>query len=506
VGRVGPFFFYPEKNKQKLEVMKSYNLSGTFKNRNLTAEAYSNLYHHTVENQIRTSKENYAARPYLEDIWKYSKIDENGNTVTDYVQLIQENENMLKELRTEYKNSTENVIDAAMASDKTVGIATFLKKVYNEKTGDVISAEQYAQKEKERFLQSNASVMTDPFLKVTDPQEYNNRVNTFNLQSENIYKKALEDYKDMNPQYELKKLYSKNYTPTGKLDGSGDEMALNGVRYNHVSSKNKNSEGFKMNDDFLTNANTTAMYTTTKDKENKLTENVLFSFGSPAINKKELNTSIEYQKKAREFSERLQNDLNDEHKKENGIVATTTYQSIALSDENKEALHFEFTNPKYIQEMVGTEKNKGKYWEYKDLITNEGFTIYMDRNVSNNEYNRKSKVSVAQKVINRRGNINVDFYPDVFKDVKIIDNRNGTYSLNGEFVVDYDENGNELTDHAKEVFQSDFTDVSKTLDRLREYAADRSPRLRQRYNEIVHSVKRNNGEFNQLDLLKWRKQ
>ena len=127
-----------------------------------------------------------------------------------------------------------------------------------------------------------------------------------------------------------------------------------------------------------------------------------------------------------------------------------TYTNIAGSDSGYAGMNIKVTNPAFFNMFKGVKDSRGPLFENKEKIMSDGITIYLPK-AEASQYNffvQNSKRNNVQKLLDWQGYIDLDQYgynPYV-KDMKIVKNADGTYSVDGAYRVGVTPEGKEEFD------------------------------------------------------------
>ena len=151
----------------------------------------------------------------------------------------------------------------------------------------------------------------------------------------------------------------------------------------------------------------------------------------------------------------LYNDMILMKKGSNRPFLTVTYSDIAASDGNKVGLNIQ-VNEGYRKKYQGSKNQPG----VMGSLGAEGFTVYLDKNATQNLFTEGTKETHLEKTMKWSGQVTMDMYPDYAKDFKIeSDPDNGNYKASGMMMTGLDEQGYPIWDYF-ENYHSFGTDVN----------------------------------------------
>lgn len=127
-----------------------------------------------------------------------------------------------------------------------------------------------------------------------------------------------------------------------------------------------------------------------------------------------------------------------------------TFSNIAGSDSGYAGMNIKVTNPAFFDKFKGTKDNRGPLFENKEKIMSDGITMYLPK-AEADQYNffvQNSKRNNVHKLLDWQGFIDLDQYGNnpYVKDMKVVRNSDGTYSVNGAYRVGVTAEGKEEFD------------------------------------------------------------
>jgi hypothetical protein len=127
-----------------------------------------------------------------------------------------------------------------------------------------------------------------------------------------------------------------------------------------------------------------------------------------------------------------------------------TFTNVAGSNSNYAGMNIKVTNPAFFDKYKGVKDNRGPLFENREKIMSEGITMYLPKSEADpyNFFVQNSKRNNVHKLLDWQGSIDLDQYgynPYV-KDMKVVRNSDGTYSVDGAYRVGVTTEGKEEFD------------------------------------------------------------
>ena len=175
---------------------------------------------------------------------------------------------------------------------------------------------------------------------------------------------------------------------------------------------------------------------------------------------------IEDDSDAKQILQTLYQDMITNGSGEDRPIFQLTYSDIAGRDINKVAVNIKLS-PKYAEKYkVNTDKGTGLIDDIT-TVTEQGITVYMDRNKTKNLFTTKANRSPEEVLMDWGGKIEYDSYPQYQKGLTIKKNSAGGYTAEGSFRTGLDESGNPIfRPHYMNYPNQNITAVTARYDQL----------------------------------------
>lgn len=459
----------------KLKMIQNYDFSTVLQSKHLPNSVYSNMYKNMLGPMMDQKNEgNRVNRDYLGNLWQRT---------ADQRKDIAAKESALEQLDKWYTSTTKDVI--AEVSKKNPDFAGMLEHYVNPQTGEIRSAHEFADsyakahsfgaqggnkgygygeayqkainiyrgdKQKDPGFWDYVTSAADavgttvtgvlgtvvdvaewlmPFNDVEEGQwgnwgyDYDSPTDVANWEASGNDGKADQGIHDI-----WRRAWSKYAKPDGAYHYLGvaglGSKEVNGIGFTNVDPSKYKSSGTMNTMAFL------------KDAFMAGPEGAKISFGKPGSQVPGVSDA-----EAQKILGQIFNDMHTQGNAKNAKrpILSVVYQDIAGSNDGWTALNLKVTNAQYLDQYKGSEKNPGLMRNYQDRLTNQGLTIYLNKDKATNGFRTASQKTSLDRVLDYAGEYEFDSYPEYTKGLKLKRTDAGGYEISGNVMAGLNEDG-----------------------------------------------------------------
>jgi len=125
-------------------------------------------------------------------------------------------------------------------------------------------------------------------------------------------------------------------------------------------------------------------------------------------------------------------------KDKNRPIFNVSFQNIAGGDANWMALNIKIDDT-YAKQFIGTEKNPGIFYDKRTALQTNGMTMYLKKTAATNMFYKNAEKTSIDNAIDWAGEIKIDDYPAISKNISVKRKSNGGVSLSGSILAGINE-------------------------------------------------------------------
>jgi hypothetical protein len=401
---------------QKVKYAQDQDFTTLVQKKGISGTVLDNVYNEfALPMMDQNNQSNRVNRDYLGNLWATSEGTRKDIEVKNH---------LLTDMGKWYTNETQNVIQNMKATEEYAGIAPIMQMYIDSETGRKRSGSEFAtlyanqlSDVKGRLVERdlNWGGTKDVSRLSQYDQDYNFAMG--------LYEGSV-DVADINVDLDMSldeiwaSGFSKFMNPEGGALALGligsDSNAAMGLQFpvvdptQYASGATMNTMSF-MNDVFGAG------------------EGAKFTLGGPASELPEgTDANIEA------FFGQLYTDMltRKDPKDKKRPILDVTYQDIAGGSEDWTALNIKVNSP-YVTQFLGSEKTPGMTRSTYDDLSQDGFTVYLNKNNANNGFRQAVTKSPIEQSMFYTGGYSFDSYPEYTQDLNLKTDPNGGYILSG---------------------------------------------------------------------------
>lgn len=426
---------------EKLHFMQRYDFNKILNSKALPNQVYSNLYSNIISPIIDQKNEgNRVNRDYLGNLWERTADQRNQ---------IKSKEKSLDKLDQWYASTAQDVANELRISNPQY--AGFIDHYIDPKNGRIRSEHEFA----DSYARSQIGGG-----RFEDPRNKENPYyQRFYQQAKGLYRgdKMTGGFLGIGEEVSQgihdvwKRAWSKYAKPEGGyhflgVNGTGSKE-VNGIGFASVDPSKYKSSGTMNTLSFM------------KDVLRSGSDGSKIAFGKATGSVPSNNTT------AQKIFGQLFNDMlsQNDAKDQKRPMLSVTYQDIAGGNDKWTALNIKVTNENYLRKYIGSEKNPGLMREQKDLLMNQGITVYLNKDKATNGFRMASKNTDIDRVLGYTGEYDFDSYPEFTQSLKLKKLPNGGYEVNGSIMAGLNEDGTPNWQPHYNPYHSPLTDPNQIV-------------------------------------------